>query len=97
MQITDVRVSPRYGEGRVKAMASVVFDDMFAVHGLRVIEGTNGLFVAMPSRRTPSGDYQDVFHPIHPEGRQQMTDAVMTKLATVTAGSADQAEEQEGA
>lgn len=88
MQITDVWIRPVASPGRVRAFASVTFDDMFAVHGLRVIEGNNGLFVAMPSRKTPSGDYQDVFHPINQESRQQLSDAVMAKLAAVSASSA---------
>lgn len=96
MEITGVRIRTVASTGRVKAFGSVVFDDMFAVHGLRVIEGDKGLFVAMPSRKTPSGDYQDVFHPINPEGRQRLSEAVLAKFAAVTAGGAGR-EAEEGA
>lgn len=94
MEITDVRIRSVASPGRIKAFASVTFDDMFAVHGLRVIEGNNGLFVAMPSKKMPSGDYADVFHPINPEGRQLITDAVMAEFAAATADGAEQKAEE---
>lgn len=96
MQITGVRVRTVLGEGRMRAFATVTFDDMFAVHGLRIVEGSGGLFVAMPSRKTPSGDYQDVFHPINQEGRRRLSEAVLAEFEAVTAGGAGR-EAEEGA
>jgi len=63
MEITDVRIFPR-GEAKLKAFASITFDDSFRVKGLRVVEGSNGLFVAMPSRKLPDGTFEDIAHPL---------------------------------
>ena len=67
MQITDVRIRKVEGEGKLKAYVTVTFDDCFVVHNVKIIEGTSGLFIAMPSRKTSSGEYKDVAHPISPE------------------------------
>lgn len=75
-QITEVRVRLLEGDGKVKAVASVTFDGEFAVHGVRVVEGPNGEFVAMPATRTGGGDYRDVFHPVTAEARERLLDAV---------------------
>jgi len=61
----------------MKAIASVTFDDAFVVREIRVIEGQNGLFVAMPSRKTPSGEFRDIAHPINSEARQIIQDAIL--------------------
>ncbi|MBN1825119.1 MAG: septation regulator SpoVG [Candidatus Eisenbacteria bacterium] len=76
MEITEVRVTIR-PDDRLKAFASVTFDDCFVVHGLKVIEGNNGLFVAMPSRRRSDGTYQDIAHPINNEMRALVEDRVL--------------------
>lgn len=70
MKITNVsiRKSDR-GDSRMKAIASVLLDDEFAVHDIRIIEGTKGLFIAMPSRKTSTGGYKDIAHPISQEVR----------------------------
>lgn len=70
MQITDVRVRRFEGEGKTRAFCTIVVDGVFAVHELRVVEGSNGLFVAMPSRKTQEGEYKDVAHPITSEARE---------------------------
>ena len=57
MQITDVRVRRLNGDGKMKAIVSITFDDEFVVHDIKVIEGQNGLFIAMPSRRMGDGDF----------------------------------------
>src|SRR5699024_4981215 len=62
---------------RIKALASITFDDAFVIHDLRVIDGNNGLFVAMPSKRTVDGEFRDVAHPINSEMRQYIQEAVM--------------------
>ena len=60
MEITDIRIKKVASEGKMKAVASVTFDNAFAVHDVKVIEGPEKLFVAMPSRRTPDGEYRDM-------------------------------------
>ncbi|MHB9145250.1 MAG: septation regulator SpoVG [Symbiobacteriia bacterium] len=77
MEVTDVRVRKVAAEGRMRAFASVTLDDAFVVHDVRVIDGANGLFVAMPSKKLPSGDYRDVAHPITPAMRQVMQERVL--------------------
>lgn len=70
MKITNVSIRKSDREdSRMKAVASVLLDDEFAVHDIRIIEGTKGLFIAMPSRKTSSGGYRDIAHPISQEVR----------------------------
>jgi stage V sporulation protein G len=76
MEISEVRVTIR-PDDRLKAFASVTFDGCFVVHGLKVIEGNNGLFVAMPSRRRSDGSYQDIAHPINNEMRSKIEAKVL--------------------
>ena len=78
MKITSVNVRKIEKEGsRMKGIASVVLDDSFAIHDIRVIEGDNGLFIAMPSRKTATGGYRDIAHPINPEVRAMFEDAIL--------------------
>ncbi len=77
MEITDIRIKKVSGDGRMKAVASVTFDNAFAVHDVKVIEGPEKLFVAMPSRRTPDGEYRDIAHPINTEMRSALENKVL--------------------
>ena len=78
MQITSVSVRKIEKEGsRMKGIASVLIDDSFAIHDIRVIEGDNGLFIAMPSRKTATGGYRDIAHPINPDVRKMFEDAIL--------------------
>lgn len=77
MEITDIRVRPVGGDGKLKAYAAVTFDDSFVVHNIKVIHGRDGTFIAMPSRRTSTGDFRDVAHPITSEFRHRLQDAVL--------------------
>ena len=78
MKITSVSVRKIEKEGsRMKGIASVLLDDSFAVHDIRIIEGDNGLFIAMPSRKTATGAYRDIAHPINPEVRSMFEDAII--------------------
>lgn len=78
MKITSVNVRKIEKEGsRMKGIASVLLDDSFAVHDIRIIEGEKGLFIAMPSKKTPTGDYRDIAHPINPEVRSMFEEAVL--------------------
>lgn len=77
MQITDVRVRKVNSENRMKAIASVTFDDEFVIHDIKVIESQNGLFIAMPSKKTPTGEFRDVAHPINAETREKIQKAIL--------------------
>ena len=78
MKITSVDVKRFEKEGsRMKGIASVLLDDSFAVHDIRIIEGDNGLFIAMPSRKTATGGYRDIAHPINPEVRAMFEEAIL--------------------
>ena len=77
MNITDVRVRRINTEGKMKAVVSVTFDDAFVVHDVKVVEGMNGIFVAMPSRKTPEGEFRDIAHPISAEAREVIQTAVL--------------------
>ena len=78
MKITSVNVRKIEKDGsRMKGIASVLLDDSFAVHDIRIIEGDNGLFIAMPSRKTATGGYRDIAHPINPEVRAMFEEAIL--------------------
>lgn len=77
MKITDVRVKKVGIEGKLRAYVSVTFDDSFVVHNLKVIDGQSGIFVAMPSRKTTSGEFKDVAHPINSAFREVLQKAVL--------------------
>jgi len=77
MNITDVRVRKMSAEGKMKAVVSVTIDNAFVVHDVKVVEGTNGLFVAMPSRKTPEGEFRDIAHPISAAAREVLQTAVL--------------------
>ncbi len=77
MKVTDVRIRRLTQEGKMRAIVSITFNEKFVVHDVRVIEGNNGLFVAMPSKRTPSGEFRDIAHPINAETRGVIQDSVL--------------------
>jgi len=77
MNVTDVRVRKIIPDGKMKAVVSITLDDMFVVHNVKVVEGRNGLFVAMPSIKTPDGEYRDIAHPINSEAREAIQNAVL--------------------
>ncbi len=79
MNITDIRVRRITSESRMKAVVSVTFDDAFAVHDIKVIEGQDKLFIAMPSRKTADGEFKDIAHPINAEMRETLQKAVLAK------------------
>jgi stage V sporulation protein G len=76
MQITDVRIRRIHDEGKMIASVSVTFDDEFVVHDIKIIEGQNGPFIAMPSRKMAGGDFRDVAHPLTSEFRNKIKEAV---------------------
>ena len=77
MEITYIIIKKLASEGKMKAVASVTFDNAFAVHDVKVIEGPEKLFVAMPSRRTPDGEYRDIAHPINSDMRNMLERKVL--------------------
>lgn len=77
MEVTNVRLRKVDTTGRMRAIASITIDEEFVVHDIRIIEGNEGLFVAMPSKRTPDGEFRDVAHPINPTSRTKIQDAVL--------------------
>lgn len=79
MEITKVTLRP-VAMNKVCAIASVVLDDQFVVHDLRVVNGDKGLFVAMPSRKLPSGEFRDICHPINADTRQMIQDKVLAQF-----------------
>ena len=84
MKITSVTVRKIEKEGsRMKGIASVLLDDSFAVHDIRIIGGDNGLFIAMPSRKTATGGYRDIAHPINPDVRKMFDDAIIEEYNKV--------------
>jgi len=77
MQITDIRIRRVSGEGKLKAYVTVTFDACFVIHNIKIIEGKAGSFIAMPSRKTRTGEYKDIAHPISPEFRTTLQDAIV--------------------
>lgn len=71
MEITEIRVTLR-DEERLKGFANVTFDDAFVIRGMKIIQGNNGFFVSMPSRKRPDGTYQDIAHPVNKDMRQMI-------------------------
>ena len=96
MEITDVRMRKISQEGKMKAIVSVTFDNEFVVHDIKVIDGQNGLFVAMPSRKMGDGDFRDIAHPINSETREKIQDAIFEEYERSLAEEKElQAEKQE--
>ncbi|KAF0195613.1 MAG: stage V sporulation protein G [Bacillota bacterium] len=77
MNITDVRIRKVSSEGRMKAIVSITLDDEFVIHDVRIVDGNNGLFVAMPSRKTPAGEFRDIAHPINSSTREKIQTEVL--------------------
>jgi stage V sporulation protein G len=77
MEITDIKVSNFKKEGKVRAYLSVVFDNAFVVNGIRLMEGKNGLFVAMPHIKNRKGEFKDIAHPISKDMRMKLTEILI--------------------
>ena len=78
MKISDVRVRlVQKEDSKLKAVASITIEDCFVIHDVKVIEGNEGYFVAMPSRKNSDGEYKDIAHPINTETRQNVIDIVL--------------------
>lgn len=77
MNITDVRIRLVPGDNKLKAVASVTIDDAIVIHDVKILSGENDVFVAMPSRKLPSGEYKDVAHPVNAEARTDLVQRVL--------------------
>ena len=97
MNITDVKIRRIMSEGRLRAVVSVTLDNMLAVHDIKVVQGDERLFVAMPSRKDENGVFRDIVHPISPSSRklfeETILDAYERQLAVMEAEAAEEAEE----
>ncbi|MDF1568568.1 MAG: septation regulator SpoVG [Spirochaetaceae bacterium] len=83
MDITDIRIRKVNADGKLKAYVTVTFDDSFVVHNVKIIEGENGVFIAMPSRKTKSGEYKDVAHPINTAFRTKLQDRILEEYGNM--------------
>ncbi|NPV53710.1 MAG: septation regulator SpoVG [Firmicutes bacterium] len=81
MNITEVRVRKLNGEGRTKGVASIVLDGAFVVKDIRIVEGPKGLFVSMPSKKSPDGEFRDVAYPITSKAREEINAAIMRRFS----------------
>ena len=79
MEITDIRIKRVSTDGKMKAVVSVTFGDAFVVHDIKLIEGQDKHFTAMPSRKTPEGEYKDIAHPINSDMRTVLESAIIAK------------------
>lgn len=77
MTITDIKVRKKFPTGKLKGVVSVTFDNYFAVHDIKIIEGEDRLFVAMPSRRDDSGAFRDIVHPISADARRVIETSIL--------------------
>lgn len=82
MNITDIRIRLVSNDSKLKAVASFTIDNVFVIHDVRVIEGANGNFIAMPSKQAPSGEYRDIVHPLNTETREQISSAILAAYET---------------
>lgn len=77
MTVTDVRVRKVTSEGKMRAVASITIDEEFVIHDIKIIEGDRGLFIAMPSKKTPDGEYRDIAHPINSDTRAKLQEIIL--------------------
>ena len=81
MKISDIRIRlVDKDDSKLKAVASITIDECFVVHDIKVIEGSQGYFIAMPSRKTPDGEYKDIVHPLNTETREQIRTAILAEF-----------------
>lgn len=83
MNITEVKIRHIYPEGRLRAIVSLTIDNEFVIHDIKIIEGPERVFVAMPSRKEADGTYRDIAHPINAQVRQQLEEKIITEYSNV--------------
>lgn len=80
MKISDIRIRlVKKDESKLKAVASITIDECFVVHDIKIIEGNEGIFISMPSRKTPDGEYKDIAHPINTPTREMIREAILAE------------------
>ncbi|MEE9306776.1 MAG: septation regulator SpoVG [Spirochaetia bacterium] len=95
MEITDIRIKTVSTGGKLKAYVTVTFDDCFVIHNLKIISGKAGTFIAMPSRKTKTGEYKDIAHPINSEFRHQIQSEIIDEYDKIKIeAESDGAEEE---
>jgi stage V sporulation protein G len=77
LEISDIRIRKILQEGRLRAVVSLTIDNAVAVHDIKLVQGDERMFVAMPSRRDESGTFRDIIHPINPEARSQIENQIL--------------------
>ncbi|MBQ8540964.1 MAG: septation regulator SpoVG [Clostridia bacterium] len=90
MEITDIRVRKIASDGKMKAIVSVTLDNMLVIHDIKVIEGVEKMFVAMPSRKNAEGEYKDIVHPITSQLRETLQTAILAKYEEAVKEQADE-------
>ena len=83
MNVTDVRIRKMDKDGKLKAVASITIDDCFVIHDIKIIEGDQGLFIAMPSRKAQDGTYKDIAHPINSQTRTDLQNLILESLKSL--------------
>lgn len=78
-KVTDVRIRKGYEEGdqKIRAVVSVTLDDMYVIHGIKILKGETGYFIGMPSKKVKEGEFKDIFHPVNSEARQILQDEIL--------------------
>jgi stage V sporulation protein G len=84
MEVTGVRVFP-VNEDKLKAFVSVIFDDCFVVSDIKIIHGTNGLFISMPSKKRKNGTFRDIAHPLNNETRRMLEEKILARYNEILA------------
>jgi len=77
MNISDIRIRLINSGGKLKAVASLTIDECFVIHDIKILEGEESLFIAMPGRKAPNGQYKDIVHPLNTQTREFIKDAVL--------------------
>ena len=94
MNITDIRIRKTYHDARLKALVSVTIDGDLAVHDIKVIQGPERLFVAMPSRKAADGEYRDIAHPINSATRDMIQKVILDKYGSILLEATEEGEAQ---
>ena len=84
MEVTNIKVQKRSGDNKLRAYAAVTFDNCFVVHNIKVIQGKDGMFIAMPNRKTKTGVYRDIAHPIQHEFREELQRRILEEYNSCT-------------
>lgn len=92
MTITDIRIRKIIPEGRLRGVISITIDGQLAVHDIKIVQGDERLFVAMPSRKDDSGVFRDIVHPITPEARQQIESEILSTFLSEVEARENQSE-----